>query len=80
MFFAACEGYFDKLEDTAILFRNLANITHRSMGGKADIISLWPLHADRLTTREDIMKPWTQEEIKEMTERANKQFSQIPDR
>jgi hypothetical protein len=72
MFFAACEGYFDKLEDTAALFRNLAGIVNRSMGGKADMQNIWPLFND---PKPEIMKPWTAEELEEMKVRHNKIFS-----
>lgn len=75
MFFAACEGYFDKLDDTAALFRNLSAVVNRSMGGKADMEKIWPLHSDKQHTSSDIMKPWTKEEVKAMTDKANKIFA-----
>lgn len=71
MFFAACEGYFDKLDDEAALFRNLAVIVHRTMGGKGDIEKVWQLHND---PKPEIMQPWTKEEIEEMTKKANEKF------
>jgi len=47
MFFAACEGYFDKVDEQQMMFRRLAEITHKSMGGKADSRELWPLWGDK---------------------------------
>jgi hypothetical protein len=70
MFFAATEGYFDKLDDTAALFRNLASVVNRSAGGKADMQQIWPLFAD---PKPEIMKPWTKEEIEVM----KKQFARV---
>lgn len=65
MFFCACEGYFDKLDDTAGLLRNLAGIIHRTMGGKNDMVDIWPLHNDK---KPEKVKMWDDNELKELTE------------
>lgn len=42
----ACEGYFDKVKQEQIQTRMLANVFYRTMGGKYDIRSFWPLASD----------------------------------
>lgn len=73
MFFAACEGYYDKLEDNTIQLRNLADIMHRSLGGKTDIQNIWPLHND---PKKERIPDWTAEEIDCITRNANQVFAQ----
>lgn len=72
MFFAAVEGYFDRLEDSANMFRNLAGIVNRSMGGSANMNEVWPLHNDK---KQRVVKAWSEEDLKAITTRANDIFA-----
>ena len=71
-FHLACEGYYAGLEDSESMFRNLAIITYKSMGGKDDISHVWKLKRD---AKNIDAKPFTPEEIEKITARANLIFS-----
>ena len=62
------------MDDHAAMFRILATVINRSMGGEANMNDVWPLHNDPKT---ETIKPWSEEELREITERAQRQFNQI---
>jgi hypothetical protein len=50
-FFFAIRGYFSKLQDESLAVRNSATIIYRSLGGKSDINSIWPLNGEKKDTK-----------------------------
>ena len=45
-YFFACRGYFIRLQDESLAIRNAATIIYRSLGGKQNIDTIWPLTRD----------------------------------
>lgn len=71
MFFAACEGYFDKIDEEQRMFRRLAVILHQTWGGKGTERDLWPLFSDK--NKKTQTKTWgSKEEFEKMKEAIQK--------
>ena len=65
MFFAACEGYSDKLDDYKSISRRIALIIHRGFGGKLSERQLLPLRGENKGPEN--VKVWgSKEEYEEM--------------